>query len=249
MIKSIRKRYQEVIVILKYEEVAKKIQEYIRINDLKQGDKLPILDDMTRQFDVSKSTIIKALDILESRGKIFQVRGSGIFVRRHRRDGHVNLLEAQGFKNDMPHYDLHSTVLALEVVKPDKKIQEQLQVKPEDDIYYIKRIRYVDGESFCIEQSWYKKSVVTYLNEQIVEESIFNYISKALNLSIGFADLVVELDVLNKEEADIFGTHEHDACLMLKSIYHLHNGEVFDYSEIKYRKDKTKFFMQSNNFY
>lgn len=57
--------------MLKYEKVANQIELFIKENDLNQGDKLPILDDLTEEFKVSKSTIIKALDILEIKGLIY----------------------------------------------------------------------------------------------------------------------------------------------------------------------------------
>ena len=64
--------------MLKYQQIAIEIDKYIEEKKLQQGDKLPVLETMMIQFEVSKSTIIKALDLLEKKGFIYQVRGSGI---------------------------------------------------------------------------------------------------------------------------------------------------------------------------
>ncbi|EMF46101.1 GntR family transcriptional regulator [Planococcus halocryophilus Or1] len=84
--------------MLKYQHIADELENYIEEHKLQQGDKLPILQDLMIQFDVSKSTVTKALDLLEKTGVVFQVRGSGIFVRRHKRQGYISLSSNQGFK-------------------------------------------------------------------------------------------------------------------------------------------------------
>lgn len=83
--------------MIKYQQIADEIETYIEENALQQGDKLPVLEALMAYFNVSKSTITKALDLLEKKGAVFQVRGSGIFVRRHRRNGYNSLLSNQGF--------------------------------------------------------------------------------------------------------------------------------------------------------
>ena len=78
--------------MLKYKHTARELIRYIEENDLNHGQKLPSLEELIEKFQVSKNTIIKALDELERHGIIYQVRGSGIFVRGHKRPGYINLL-------------------------------------------------------------------------------------------------------------------------------------------------------------
>lgn len=69
----------------KYGRIANAIQQYILEKELKTNDQLPIITDLVEQFAVSKSTIIKALEVLEIKGVIYQRRGSGSFVRAPKR--------------------------------------------------------------------------------------------------------------------------------------------------------------------
>ena len=55
------------------------------------GDKLPSVEQLKARYEVSKSTIIKALAILQRDGMIFQTRGSGIYVRNKINQGYINL--------------------------------------------------------------------------------------------------------------------------------------------------------------
>ena len=100
--------------MLKYMEIAAKIEQYIIDNEFDQGTKLPSFSELIQEYGVSKSTIVKALDVLERNGIIYQIQGSGIFVRRNKRIGYVNLVENHGFTQSLEEFEITSKVLKLE---------------------------------------------------------------------------------------------------------------------------------------
>ena len=51
--------------MLKYEQIALQINAYIAEGNYQAGDKLPSVETLKAQYEVSKSTIIKALEALE----------------------------------------------------------------------------------------------------------------------------------------------------------------------------------------
>lgn len=232
--------------MLKYQQIAIEIEKYIQENELQQGAKLPILEAFMAQFDVSKSTITKSLELLERKGVIFQVRGSGIFVRRHRRKGYISLLSNQGFKKDLEDFTITSKVIELDVIKPTQVVADNLNISPNDDVYYVKRVRYINGETLCLEESYYNKTMITYLNKEIVSESIFHYIQEGLGLKVGFSDIFLHAHKLNEEEALYLGLNEGDPKLYVEQIFHLTNGQPFDFSKVTYNYKQSHFFIQAN---
>lgn len=233
--------------MLKYQQIAEKIERYIEENGLKQGSKLPVIEALMKQYGVSKSTIIKTLELLEKKGIIFQVRGSGIFVRRQNRKGYISLLSNQGFKKDLEDYVLTSTIIELEVRKPTEEVSINLNMELNEDVYYVKRIRYINGQTLCLEESWYNKSIITYLNKEIVSESIFHYITEGLGLKVGFSDVYLQVDKLNEEEATFLGLEKDAPKLLVESIFHLTNGQPFDFSKVTYNYQQSQFFIQANS--
>ncbi|MFY4776575.1 GntR family transcriptional regulator [Metabacillus sp. RGM 3146] len=233
--------------MLKYQQIAAEIEKYIEDHALQQRDKLPVLEALMAQFDVSKSTITKSLDLLERKGVVYQVRGSGIFVRRHKRKGYISLLSNQGFKKDLENSAVTSKVLELDVRKPTEEAAYNLNIGLDTDVYYVKRIRYINGKALCVEESYFTKSIVPYLNREIAEESIFTYIKEGLGLKIGFSDLYLKVGKLTEEEAKHLGLNSGDPKLYAESIFHLTNGEPFDYSQIAYNYEDAQFFLQSNH--
>lgn len=232
--------------MLKYQHIAAEIETYIQEHALQQGDKLPVLDELMLQFGVSKSTIIKSLELLEEKGVIFQVRGSGIFVRRHGRKGYISLLKNQGFTRDLEEFPVTSQVLLLEIVKPNREVASNLNIAPDQDVYHVKRIRYIYEQTLCVEESYYNKAIVTYLNNEIVSDSIFDYIRDGLGLRIGFSDSYLHVDKLNAEEAGHLRLQPGEPKLEVETIFHLSNGQPFDFSKITYNYVQSQFFIQAN---
>ncbi|MEZ1969246.1 GntR family transcriptional regulator, partial [Staphylococcus aureus] len=54
--------------MLKYEHIAKQLNAFIHQSNFKPGDKLPNVTQLKERYQVSKSTIIKALGLLEQDG-------------------------------------------------------------------------------------------------------------------------------------------------------------------------------------
>lgn len=231
----------------KYKVIIQKIIELIDEKELKQGDKLPSIENLMATFNAGKNTILKALNVLEKQAYIYQVAGSGSFVRKSKRSGYINLTESMGLKDNLSEFKLETNMLSLQIIKPNQEIMDNLNVDKEDDIYYVKRLRSVNGKGYSIEESYYVKSVVLYLNQEIIEDSIFKYLLENLNITPGFTDHFMTLEILNKKEADLLDLDEGASVTLLESIFFLKDGVPFNYSKVLYHPD-AQFFVQGYSY-
>lgn len=67
--------------ILLHEQVSQEIKSYIQEHDLKEGEKLPSVEEMTQMFGVGRSSLREALRYLEAVDIVRVENGKGIFVR------------------------------------------------------------------------------------------------------------------------------------------------------------------------
>lgn len=232
--------------MLKYQQIANDIEKYIYDNDFSQGTKLPTVETLASEYNVSKSTIVKALESLVLKGIVYQVQGSGIFVRRKNRTGYIDLNVTAGFTNTLKHFKVTSKVLNLEIINPSEEIAQSLECSTEDEVYSVKRIRYIDSEIMCYEESYYKKSVVPYLTKEIAEKSIFEYLEAALGLNIGFSDRYVHIDKLSDDIANILELNSGDPAMTVLEQIYLASGLTFNFTKLTYHYKHTQFFLQSS---
>ncbi|MDO5376395.1 MAG: GntR family transcriptional regulator [Staphylococcus rostri] len=231
----------------KYQQIAYEIEQYIHEHNLEQGTKLDSLDTLTQRYNVSRSTISKALDTLEKRGAIFQQRGSGIFVRRQRREGYVSLLVNRGFSANFKDGATHYDVLKVEQTIADEDVANNLHIEVGAPVYLVERLVYLDDEKLCKELSYFPVSVVPYLNKEIAEQSIFHYLETAYKMNISFADVYLVIDQLNDVEADALDLPPLSPGLYMEQVVYLATGIPFDYSKVVYHYKHAKFFVQSVN--
>ncbi|MCM3033542.1 GntR family transcriptional regulator [Niallia sp. MER 6] len=235
--------------MLKYQYIALEMERYITENALQQGDKLPIIETLISHYKVSKSTVIKALKLLEDKGIVFLVRGSGVFLRGQSRKGYFNLLPSQKFQQvDHNSSPALRKVVGMEIVSALPEVADALDLDKYSKVYSVKLVHYMEKQVLCTEQVFYNKEIISYLDKEIVSKSINNYLKDVLGLKIGFPDIYINLDKLNSEEASFFGLKLGDPMLCKEIIYHLTSGQPFCYSKAIYHYKQAKFVIKGNSF-
>ena len=114
------------------------------------------------------------------------------------------------------------------------------------EVYYVKRIRFINKQALCIEESYFNKEYVPYLNKEIVEDSIFHYLKETLKLKVRFSDKYLRIGKLNQTEASYLNLNTHDPPLHVDELFYLMSGEPFDFSKMTYNYNHSQFFIQSS---
>lgn len=231
--------------MLKYEQIAQKINIFIEEGHFQAGDKLPSVETLKEQYQVSKSTVIKALEVLEKRGIIYQARGSGIYVRNKQREGYLNLFSTGGFSDEIVGLKVTNKVLRVEEVTPPQSVQQKLKLKDDVPVYLLERIVYVNDDILCYERSYFNKDIVLFLNESIAEQSIFRYLEQHLKVKIGFSDIYFTVDKLNASHADKLRLVEGDPSLNYEQVFYTTTGVPFDCSHLHYHYQNAYFYIPS----
>ncbi|EEL63827.1 Transcriptional regulator, GntR family [Bacillus cereus F65185] len=187
----------------KYKQIADVLEQNIRDGLFNETKKLPTEEALMNRFEVSRNTIRKVISQLVNRGYIFQVQGSGMFLRETSVTDYINLGSLRGLTKNLVSQNIETKVLELEVIDADEEIAKQMQCEAGTRLYFLKRLRIVDAKPFSIEVSYFKKDIIPYLNEEIALSSVYSYFIEDLRLNIGFADKVISCEKVNKENAQL----------------------------------------------
>ncbi len=231
---------------IKYKEIADILEEDILKGKYIEGSKLPTIEELMKKFDVSKNTMRSAIELLVIKGYIYQVQGSGIFIRPTVREGSINITNMRGLSKELNTPDVRSEILKFEVVKANKELAKKFRCNLDTELYYVERLRIVKEEPFSIEYSYFNKEIITYLNREIIENSIYEYITEGLKYNIGFADKIICCEKLTKKEVELLELKNGDMALSVENTVYLTNGLIFDVSKSKYNSNKTKFISVAN---
>ncbi len=228
----------------KYKEISDLIVRDIKEGKYNENNKLPREDDLIEIHQVSRNTIRKAIDLLVKRGIVMPIQGSGMFLRKTPAEGCINLEEFFGLSAS--YKNIETRVIEFELIKADEQVAVNLQCNEETPVYFVKRLRIMDGKKFVIEYSYYNKDVIPYLNQEIINSSIYRYITEDLKFQIGYVDRVIEAGKLNADDAKHLGLQAGDPALISVNRAMLKSGVIFDYSIDIHNYKHTKFLKLSN---
>ncbi|MED1284838.1 GntR family transcriptional regulator [Bacillus mycoides] len=230
----------------KYKQIADVLEQNIRDGLFNETKKLPTEEALMNRFEVSRNTIRKVISQLVNRGYIFQVQGSGMFLRETSVTDYINLGSLRGLTKNLVSQNIETKVLEIEVIEANEEIVERMQCEIGTRLYFLKRVRIVDGKPFSIEVSYFKKDIIPYLNEEIALSSVYSYFIEDLRLNIGFADKVISCEKINKENAKLLELKEGDPALLIENTVYLVNGTIFELSQSMFHYEKTKLLNRIN---
>lgn len=230
------------MAVAKYKEVADILLKEIEDGIYNQTGKLPTEEQLVAKFNVSKSTIRNAIQVLCQYGKTYQVHGLGVYIREDARHGLFHLPLKKGLAAQFPNKKVESRCLKLEEIKADDYLAEQFKCAVGTPIYAIERLRIVDGLPYCFEHTYFNKELIPYLNTGIMEGSVYTYIEDVLKLKIAFIDKYISADQLSAWDAQVLELNPGDPCLIIKDIGHLSNGTIFNHAVIYYNYKQAVLF-------
>jgi len=155
-----------------YLKVADSVKLATEQKTLKGGDFIPTERELSELVGVSRITIRKSLDILEKEGVIVRSRGLGTMISKTLE---YSGKEATGF----------SQQVVLKGEKPDtlwikkdtipcpEEIAKQLKILPNDEVFLLKRVRYINDQAVSIEESYVPSHLIHDSDE--IQISLYDY--------------------------------------------------------------------------
>lgn len=227
---------------MKYQELASIIKENIKNGKYRETEKLPTEDKLMKQYGVSRYCVRNAINILVELGLVYPVQGSGMFVRESKKEGCLSLGSTKGLTAELSDQKVEAKVYHLEIMPADEKIATRMKCKIGTPVYYIIRLRILDGVPLAVEYTYYNQEIVTKIDKQIASGSLFGYIKNTLGLNIGFADKVLYCNKLPEEAATYLELPTGDPAIIIEDDAYLSNGQMFNASVVYYNYKIAKFF-------
>jgi GntR family transcriptional regulator, trehalose operon transcriptional repressor len=227
----------------KYQMIYNTIVEQIKCGKMEANSLLPSENDLKEQYDTSRETIRKALNLLAQNGYIQKVQGKGsIVIDINKFDfpvsGLVSFKELADKMGEKPKTMVNELSL---IKKPDGYIKQQLQLSGKDQVWKVVRTREIGGNKIILDKDFLVRRYVPELTEEICANSIFEYIENELNLKISFAKkeiVVVEPTDEDRSLLDLEGFH---SIVVIKNYVYLDDASLFQYTESRHRPDKFRF--------
>ncbi|AUM95811.1 MULTISPECIES: trehalose operon repressor [Clostridium] len=221
-----------------YNEISNKIEN----NKIESGEKLSSENEMMKEYNVSRDTIRKALNLLESNGYIQKVKGKGSFVIDiNKFDFPVSGLTSFKELSTKMGVESNTLVKELKLMKPDNFLMKQLNLSKNDDVWKVIRVREINNKKIILDKDFFNKKYVPLLTKDICENSIYEYLENELGLKISFAKKEITVQQATEEDKSYLDFENYNMIVVVKNYIYLDDMSLFQYTESRHRPDRFKF--------
>ena len=221
-----------------YDDILNKIENSI----YKIGDSLPSEADLMREYEASRDTVRKSLNMLATNGYITKARGKLATVNDiHKLNFPIAKITSFSELSNQEHMDSKTLLEEFQVVKNNKYIMEKLNLTEEQEVWSILRSRQIDGERVILDQDYIMRDVVNDLTEDICTHSIYKYIEEELNIQVGYAQKEITVQKVSELDRKYLDIKDDEMIVVVKSYTYLTDGRLFQYTISKHRADRFKF--------
>ncbi|AKJ89970.1 trehalose operon repressor [Clostridium sporogenes] len=221
-----------------YNEISNKIEN----NKIQSGEKLSSENEMMKEYNVSRDTIRKALNLLESNGYIQKVKGKGSFVIDiNKFDFPVSGLTSFKELSTKMGVESNTLVKELKLMKPDNFLMKQLNLSKNDDVWKVIRVREINNKKIILDKDFFNKKYVPLLTKDICKNSIYEYLENELGLKISFAKKEITVQQATEEDKSYLDFENYNMIVVVKNYIYLDDMSLFQYTESRHRPDRFKF--------
>lgn len=225
-------------------QITRWVEEQIHQNTYKPDEKLPSENEMAQKFDVSRVTIRRALQSLESNGLIYRCQGLGSFVSDTRTPH--NLVRLTDFSEDMVRAGLKATseVRQFTSIKAPDWLAEALDIEVDQHVIQIDRLRLGNGEPVAFDSTWMPMFYGQLIKESDLKSAtIYKILEEQYDIRLIRGKYQITADSASEHLARELGVDVNMPLLRIdRSTYTIGNKTVY-YQKRYYRSDRVMYEM------
>ncbi len=208
---------------------------------------LPTEQRLTEQFGCSRNTARRAIERLEEEGYVQSVRGRGVFVlfqEPERTEFQFSDVESMKEAAERSHLDVTTRVVYFTELVVDGPTHSLTGLPLGEEIYYLRRVRYLDGEALILDHNYFLKSVARGLSPKIAESSIYEYMERVLKEKIVTTQRKYTVELATPLDREYLDLGDYNCIAMVSGRTFNAKGAQFEFTQSRHRADRFAFYGQ-----
>ncbi|MCC5908288.1 MAG: GntR family transcriptional regulator [Balneolaceae bacterium] len=226
--------------IPRHAQITNWLRNQIEIGEFKPDEKLPSENDLAKKFDVSRVTIRRALQSLESESIIYRCQGLGSFVSDERTPH--NLVRLTDFNEDMAKAGLKASSVVCDFITVEAPdwLSGILDIEEGTKVIRIDRLRLGDGEPVAFDSTWLPILYGQLLDkEKLDEATIYRQLEENYDIPIVRGCYRMSASIADDQLASDLKIPKKSPLLLIDRTSFTIGGKAVYYQKRFYRSDKV----------
>lgn len=225
-----------------------KIKNYFieKINNgfYEEDSLLPSERNLSIKFNVSRMTARKAVDQLVKEGYVERIERKGTYVKKNKiiqnssvLSGFSSMLKRQGYKSNK------SIIIENKELTADKDLAEKLNIKPNEKVSLIGRIRCIEDEPLAVEYAYLpSKMFPGILDIDFSQRSLYETIENVYNTKIFSGEQIISVGFSDEKISKYLEIENGYPVVINNGPTYNDNGSIIEYLLAYYRIDRCSFY-------
>jgi len=225
-----------------HSRISRWFRERIERGELSPGEQLPSENELSARFSVSRPTVRRALQTLETDNLIYRRPGLGSFVADRRvSQGLVRLTD---FAQDMERAGLEATSRILHRAREPASapLAAQLGLEEGSQLFRLDRLRLGDGTPIALDRTWLPPFYAQLLEgHDLTQDTIYRILEKDYGIPILSGRYRLTAEAADPELAEALGIPCGEALLLIERISRTAGGRPVYVQRRYYRSDRVAY--------
>ena len=171
----------------KYDHIYKDLKEKIETEFYAYQQMLPSENAFVKEYGCSRNTVRRALAELTAEGYVQPMHGKGVrnifqpVEQTAFTVGGIESFKESAARNKKTPF---TRVLQFAEVTADEKIERRTGFKSGTELYYIQRLRSLDGKPLILDHNYFLKELTEGLTPEIAASSVYEYLENVCGITI-----------------------------------------------------------------
>lgn len=211
-----------------YQQITDQILQDINSGMFSVNKRLPTEDEMSRQYNVSRITIRRAVSDLVEQGVVVKHQGKGTFVKAPPMQKNFKIA-ALSFTELCRANDKQAGAKVLEatVCEPtDPDVLDSLSLKKGEKAVRILRLRTADSRPLVIEDNFFPLKYTYLLGVDLTNQSLYQYLKQSQHINIMAGNLTLRIIRASSKHARLLNMPRNTPLLHLWGTTLCGDGEI-----------------------
>ena len=233
---------------VKYEEIYKNLKSRIESGEYEYQELIPSENTMVTEYSCSRNTVRRAIARLADIGYVQSIHGKGVVViyqpavQAEFMLGGIESLKEAVARN---HQEYTTKVICFAELTVDKKVRKRTGFPEGMEIYYLQRVRYIDGEALIIDHNYFRRDIVRDLTAEIAQKSVYEYMEKVLGEDIVTTKRRMTVERVTQLDEKYMKMNGYNCVAVVSSVTFNAQGIMFEFTQSRHRPDRFAFFDQA----
>ena len=210
-----------------YAKIYNIIKQEIQNGDYNSGDIIPPEPELCNRFNVSRTTVRRAMDLLARDGYVSIKQGLGTTVLDYAIKQNLNGVSSISESFVKRGYTVKADNIQIDLINANEKLAHEFKITKGTPVYRIQRLQLADQKPIAIMKNFLIPSMVVGIeNYKDRISSFYRFLEEYYNIKIDAAHDRISATTANVREADLLKVPLYTSLLNIRRVCYSNSKPV-----------------------